>query len=901
MIDENIKAIVKNGLPRDVASANILSLLRSFVEHVFLQVYCHDENKDFVGPAGEYEMIHNHASKYIKQKGQYQFLRRFYALLQKTNSHYITKVEDGSRLLMHYLEPLSEIREFEKAQFEINILNNLSQYPLNLDTTSADFYRRVCEAFERDKNFIFTTDESAYYIESIRTIQGFGRPLFEVVLVPANDHVDKFNRFTVYTEERILRFYPIKASFFTSTIELFGKPIRILFMKGCQVSIRPCELNHFAKILGVNTAFRRSSSPYRKLMKYIQETGSTMADILLMEDADFRKVAPVLGEEPDPLRRIVMKARKLVAQREIGWRTAVYLALEMRNILIKKQMPRDENDCLMSSFFLSKGVYPFEKNPFFASLIGHNPSLLDLTECFDQNESEEELFARAIRNNSLVNNNIFISSKELDSFQNPKDLMERFNEKAISQMAIKEFAGHYYISGNFEYAKTIVEQLRSVFGSGIIGYGETAQAYLDGLPTTKKDDEEKIRAIDTLFVKKNIGFVFGPAGTGKSTLLSMICELFRHVDKIITSNTKSSLDHLKRLCGEGTGSRFYTIAQLKKGAPKTCRLLIVDECSIVENIALVSLLKNVKADAMLFAGDIYQLEAIGFGNWFLLVKFLFSKDVIHELTNRFRTQEKGLVDLWEAVRNCSDEIGPILQRNHYSVNISEDIYKKFRDDEITLCLTYNGIYGVNNLNSILQASNPEKPIEWQHAVYKKNDPILFIENARFGDLLFNNLKGKILNVEADTRSIRFRIRVEKTINELEIEDEARLSLLSSENGRSVVEFSVDVWDEESDDDDNRTKYTLVPFQIAYATSIYKAQGLEYESVKIVISPDAEEKVDQNTFYTAITRTKKDLKIFWSAESEREVLNSFRLNPHRKDVELFKGLLKKTQEDADGTD
>ena len=45
---------------------------------------------------------------------------------------------------------------------------------------------------------------------------------------------------------------------------------------------------------------------------------------------------------------------------------------------------------------------------------------------------------------------------------------------------------------------------------------------------------------------------------------------------------------------------------------------------------------------------------------------------------------------------------------------------------------------------------------------------------------------------------------------------------------------------------------MVPFQIAYAVSIHKAQGLEYESVKVVITEDIDEMITHNIFYTAIT-------------------------------------------------
>ena len=43
--------------------------------------------------------------------------------------------------------------------------------------------------------------------------------------------------------------------------------------------------------------------------------------------------------------------------------------------------------------------------------------------------------------------------------------------------------------------------------------------------------------------------------------------------------------------------------------------------------------------------------------------------------------------------------------------------------------------------------------------------------------------------------------------------------------------------------------------------MYKRQGLEYDSVKIIITNETEERITHNIFYTAITRAKEKLKIY----------------------------------------
>jgi len=69
-------------------------------------------------------------------------------------------------------------------------------------------------------------------------------------------------------------------------------------------------------------------------------------------------------------------------------------------------------------------------------------------------------------------------------------------------------------------------------------------------------------------------------------------------------------------------------------------------------------------------------------------------------------------------------------------------------------------------------------------------------------------------------------------------------------------------------------------------SIHKAQGLEYNSVKIVITNEVEELIIHNNFYTAITRAKEKLKIYWTPETEKKILKNLELKSYQKDTELL---------------
>lgn len=54
---------------------------------------------------------------------------------------------------------------------------------------------------------------------------------------------------------------------------------------------------------------------------------------------------------------------------------------------------------------------------------------------------------------------------------------------------------------------------------------------------------------------------------------------------------------------------------------------------------------------MILAGDIYQLEAIEFGNWFYYTKeIILTKGAKVELSNTWRTDDQKLIELWNEVR-----------------------------------------------------------------------------------------------------------------------------------------------------------------------------------------------------------------------------------------------------------
>ena len=273
------------------------------------------------------------------------------------------------------------------------------------------------------------------------------------------------------------------------------------------------------------------------------------------------------------------------------------------------------------------------------------------------------------------------------------------------------------------------------------------------------------------------------------------------------------------------------------------------------------------------------------------------KKCIYELEKPFRSQQPDLLSLWSKVRwlkyNIQDsDLLEHLAKKWYSHRLDDSIFNFLEEDQdqVILALNYDGLYGINNINRFLQGNNPQKSNRRWVYTYKVNDPILFNETNRFWPEIYNNLKGKILDIQLSQDRIQFDIEVDKVLNALQIIEGSCELLDNEKDGKSTIRFSVYATSEEDLDNDS-VKYDDIPFQVAYATSIHKAQGLEYNSVKIIITEEVDEMITYNIFYTAITRAKEKLVIYRSPEVEKRVLSNLKKKSYDKDLDILKSIYK----------
>lgn len=906
---------------RGEVSQEVLESLRHFVEHILLKVYAN--GKDIEDTQENVKA----AVKHAKSNSDLKHLSRFHYFLQVSVSHRALKEQNAERLMLKYYEYLLRIRSFLHDRYSLDVLANLEQFPLETDEILIEYYEKIAEKVSEYNTPIhneFRYDR--FYIQKIKPFFVKSKIYYEVSFVPANDAVSKTDRIIAFTDIEVTSFYAVKLAIANNSIEIFEKSMPIRIIVDWEVSIRPCELKNFTKIIN-NTPKEYGKAEQRELSKYLTKTGLSLSEIILFSDEEFASLRDRIVPKTEAVHFFdcLEKCRKLISQNAPGSNILRYLLHHMTNRIIKNQYKdhwrwnRQEDryeyiggNVRLSNLYLSYKCIPFDEMPFCSGLVSHVPSLSDLFECLDANGREHEVLAWIIQNNTKQQGMLFTPLEKnedgeykFENFNDVATLVKTYNEKLytsskqqLRKMVIKH--NHIFIDGYKEDTVSIINTIKGLTNSGIDNYSNLVNYWMQ--TTGEVNCPEKKQALLNMFTQSKVALIYGSAGTGKSYLINHISRLFSDKSRLYLAQTNPAVNNMKRKVTASSNSTFMTVAKFTnkyyKGKTEF-DILIIDECSTVNNQDMRAILSRANFELLVLVGDTYQIEAIEFGNWFYAVRSFLPESSVCELTKPYRSDSPGLLRLWSDVRKMEDDILDLLQTYSYSANLDATIFTPATENEIILCLNYGGLYGINNINHFLQESNNGREIWRGVQRYKVGDPILFNDSSdrffiRIDDqipVIHNNMKGriidfKVLNDGKVNESIQFDIEVDKPLIEMDAKDMDFTIVSNTANGNSIIRFTVNKNKSTDEDDDNVSK-AVVPFQVAYAVSIHKAQGLEYDSVKVIITDEIDELVTHSIFYTAITRAKKSLKIYWTQAVEKKVLEQIRPRDNKKDVALLR--------------
>lgn len=354
------------------------------------------------------------------------------------------------------------------------------------------------------------------------------------------------------------------------------------------------------------------------------------------------------------------------------------------------------------------------------------------------------------------------------------------------------------------------------------------------------------------FFSNNISLIVGGPGTGKTTIVRGMVEMFKeyypYSHMIVVAPTGRAAKRINEICN-CESKTIHSLLKWNKDTntfaydidnPIIYDALIIDEFSMVDNSLFASLLKASRhVKKICIIGDDNQLPSIRPGN---LLHDLIKSDifVICKLNTNYR-QSKGN----EIISLASDIIDNNVDLSRYHNDIyyyhpknndfdlisliKEDIDNGYSLDEIqVLTPMYKGNFGIDNLNALLQNTfNPrdinknEKKVG--NTIFRENDKILQLKN-RPNDDVYN---GDIGILE-------------------EINEKEKYLLVNYQGIYVFYQFD-----------------ELQDITLAYAMSVHKAQGSEYQIVYFIISPNNINMLNKNLIYTAISRSKYKLVIIGS--------------------------------------
>ena len=873
---------------RGLLSQNILGQLRNFVEYIAIKAYSNGKDVD----PNDYN-LNVAALKDMQRRGDLRFLDRFHEMLQKSVSHYTVDKDGSERLMLKYYERLLKIKLYLKQTFDLDVLENISDFPLHTDTELSDYYEKIAERIESPSALSYpVTYNDQYYVQKVKPFFSNQKIYYEVTFTAANANASKFDRVIAFTQHEIVDNYAVKFSIHNDMIRILDKDMSVLVIDGYEVSIRPCEWDNLSEIFGPRVKHSTNSNEYRELMRYLSVVRMSLTELVSSDQDyyDFIKRQITARTQSVKIYETLDQCRNIIVDNKPGANVLRYLLHKMNNRVIKWQH-RGEQCGELSNLYLNYGCIPFDRMPYCTSLRQHNPKIYDLFDSIPVSGHEHELFARYIKNNTEIEGHLFTPKAEIEGFENIDGLIRKYNSSLYYKHTgrrIEEYKDHLYIKSYVEDSTEIIKKLKELASSGVSQYTVSVDSWISR-ESYIIDDDSKKEALRQMFANSHVALIYGSAGTGKSTLIKHISNFWADKDKIFLANTHPAVDNMRRKVTAGN-SVYNTIATFlsKRNNNTNCDVLFIDECSTVSNDDMRRVLEKANFKLLVLVGDIYQIESIYFGNWFSIAQKFVPETSIFELTHPYRTTNNNLLTVWDRVRKLDDAILEPLVKNGYVARLDESIFEHSEDDEIILCLNYDGLYGINNINRFLQNSNPNESVVWGINTYKVGDPILFNESNIFSPLIHNNSKGRIVGIRPEEQQIWFNIELEESINEIDAWGYDFELIGESDAGKSIISFGVKKF-RSTDEDDEDNNSTVVPFQVAYAVSIHKAQGLEYDSVKIVITNETEERITHNIFYTAITRAKNKLKIYWSPETGQSVLGRLEVKNSTKDAHLLSRL------------
>ena len=372
----------------------------------------------------------------------------------------------------------------------------------------------------------------------------------------------------------------------------------------------------------------------------------------------------------------------------------------------------------------------------------------------------------------------------------------------------------------------------------------------------------QLEAIEKSYCKDLLIITGGP-GTGKTTILRGILELYRMMRHYSFTDLLDKVALLaptgraaKRM-SEATNFKASTIHRFLKWQKETNRFqvneyhksnvefIIVDEASMIDTLLMNHLLKGISSNCkIVLVGDDHQLPSVGPGQVLRDVIQCGKLDVV-ELKDLYRQgNDSNIIKLAYDIRNKSiskdifneeEDLTFISCDDSLVGNKIQEISRTYQDlsfrDYQILIPMYKGLNGIDEVNKKVQAiynpiSSNKDSIKIGDFTISVGDKVIQLTNLP-DDNVYNGDIGIVEEINVSKKEV-------------------------------FIHY-----------DENIVKYTpstFHQFRLAYAISIHKSQGSEFDVVVIPIVKGYRKMLYQRLIYTAVTRTKQKLYLIGDFEA-----------------------------------
>lgn len=377
--------------------------------------------------------------------------------------------------------------------------------------------------------------------------------------------------------------------------------------------------------------------------------------------------------------------------------------------------------------------------------------------------------------------------------------------------------------------------------------------------------------------RSNVLILTGGPGTGKTTTVNGIIHMLKKhgMDAILcAAPTGKASKRMKETTGEKAQTIHRTLEVKSEGAygfkfgknekiPLEGDAIIIDESSMIDMELMASVLKAIpEGMKLILVGDIDQLPSVGCGNVLhemidsnvvpiVRLKTIFRQAAESQIIKNAHLINEGVVPSFKNNRNGDyffmdvDGMEQERIRDYIVTYVCDNLprYYNVSADEIqVLAPMKKGPTGVWELNDYIQnrinpPSTTKQIIPCNDHLLRVGDKVMYTCND-YDKKIFNGDVGKIVSI---------------CLAQNEADDADEDNTDESAKRGFVVDF-----------DGNRVHFDLSKAQdfiLAYATTIHKSQGSEYDIVVMPLTTANYIMLQRNLLYTAVTRAKKVFVLF----------------------------------------